>query len=323
MDVAGLWTLQCMMFLLAAFGAILKRKGILKEESRGIITDLVMYGLLPCNIINSFRMEFDLEILKRFALVLGISMSVQVVSYGLSRVLYNHKPDAVKRVLQYCTIVSNSGFLGLPIVEGVFGAEGMMYASVYIIPMRVMMWSAGIACFTTSPDMKSVVKKIAVHPCIVAVYIGLGLMFLQVPLGIVYGELLQTAGPLSVVIQTLVLALDKAVKSLGGCTTAITMILIGTMLADMKLKDMVDPDALLISVVRLGLLPGMLLAGCRIFGLDPLLAGICVLITGMPAGSTSAILAAKYGCDYMFATKCVVVSTLLSMLTIPLWCMVF
>lgn len=323
MDVAGLWTLQCMMFLLAAFGAILKRKGILKEESRGIITDLVMYGLLPCNIINSFRMEFDLEILKRFALVLGISMSVQVVSYGLSRVLYNHKPDAVKRVLQYCTIVSNSGFLGLPIVEGVFGAEGMMYASVYIIPMRVMMWSAGIACFTTSPDMKSVVKKIAVHPCIVAVYIGLGLMFLQVPLGIVYGELLQTAGPLSVVIQTLVLALDKAVKSLGGCTTAITMILIGTMLADMKLKDMVDLDALLISVVRLGLLPGMLLAGCRIFGLDPLLAGICVLITGMPAGSTSAILAAKYGCDYMFATKCVVVSTLLSMLTIPLWCMVF
>lgn len=323
MDVAGLWTLQCMMFLLAAFGAILKRKGILKEESRGIITDLVMYGLLPCNIINSFRMEFDLEILKRFALVLGISMSVQVVSYGLSRVLYNHKPDAVKRVLQYCTIVSNSGFLGLPIVEGVFGAEGMMYASVYIIPMRVMMWSAGIACFTTSPDMKSVVKKIAVHPCIVAVYIGLGLMFLQVPLGIVYGELLQTAGPLSVVIQTLVLALDKAVKSLGGCTTAITMILIGTMLADMKLKDMVDLDVLLISVVRLGLLPGMLLAGCRIFGLDPLLAGICVLITGMPAGSTSAILAAKYGCDYMFATKCVVVSTLLSMLTIPLWCMVF
>lgn len=323
MDVAGLWTLQCMMFLLAAFGAILKRKGILKEESRGIITDLVMYGLLPCNIINSFRMEFDLEILKRFALVLGISMSVQVVSYGLSRVLYNHKPDAVKRVLQYCTIVSNSGFLGLPIVEGVFGAEGMMYASVYIIPMRVMMWSAGIACFTTSPDMKSVVKKIAVHPCIVAVYIGLGLMFLQVPLGIVYGELLQTAGPLSVVIQTLVLALDKAVKSLGGCTTAITMILIGTMLADMKLKDMVDLDALLISVVRLGLLPGMLLAGCRIFGLDPLFAGICVLITGMPAGSTSAILAAKYGCDYMFATKCVVVSTLLSMLTIPMWCMVF
>lgn len=323
MDVAGLWTLQCMMFLLAAFGAILKRKGILKEESRGIITDLVMYGLLPCNIINSFRMEFDLEILKRFALVLGMSMAVQIISYGLSRVLYNHKPDAVKRVLQYCTIVSNSGFLGLPIVEGVFGAEGMMYASVYIIPMRVMMWSAGIACFTTSPDMKSVVKKISVHPCIVAVYIGLGLMFLQVPLGTVYGEFLQTDESLRVVIQTLVLALDKAVKSLGGCTTAITMILIGTMLADMKLKDMVDLDALLISAVRLGLLPGMLLAGCRIFGLDPLLAGICVLITGMPAGSTSAILAAKYGCDYMFATKCVVVSTLLSMLTIPLWCMVF
>ena len=62
--------------------------------------------------------------------------------------------------MQYCTIVSNSGFLGLPIAQGIYGAEGMMYASIFIIPMRVMMWSAGIACFTESPDMKSVVKKL-------------------------------------------------------------------------------------------------------------------------------------------------------------------
>lgn len=321
MDIAGLWTLQCMMFLLVAFGAALKKKGILKEESRGIITDLVLYGFLPCNIINSFRMEFHMEILKRFALVLCVSLLMQVVSYALSRVLYNRKQEEVKRVLQYCTIVSNSGFLGLPIAEGVFGAEGMMYASIFIIPIRVMMWSAGIACFTVSPDMKSVVRKIAVHPCIIAVYIGLGLMVFQSPLNVLYGSLVQAAGPFGAVVQTLMQALDKAVRSAGGCTTASTMILIGTMLADVKLKDMLSPDAMLISVVRLGILPAIVLAGCRLFHINPLLTGICVLMTAMPAGSTSAILAAKYGCDYIFATKCVVVSTLLSMLTIPAWCM--
>lgn len=321
MDVAGLWTLQCMMFFLVAFGAILKKKGILKEESRGIITDLVLYGFLPCNIINSFRMEFNLDILKRFALILTVSLLVQVVSYILSCVLYNHKPYEVKRVLQYCTIVSNSGFLGLPIAEGIFGAEGMMYASVFIIPMRVMMWSAGIACFTASPDMKSVIKKVAVHPCIIAVYIGLALMIFQGPLGTVYELVVQTAGPLGAVVRTLTMALDKAVRSAGSCTTASTMLLIGTMLADVRLKDMLNPDALLISAIRLGILPGLVLLGCSLFRLNPLVAGVCVLITGMPAGSTSAILAAKYGCDYTFATKCIVVSTLLSMLTIPIWCM--
>ena len=235
---------------------------------------------------------------------------------------YNRKCAEVKRVMQYCTIVSNSGFLGLPIAEGIFGAEGMMYASIFIIPMRVMMWSAGIACFTESPDFKSVVKKIAVHPCIVAVYIGLGLMVFGKPLGALYGAFTAQAVPVAgTVVPVMITALDKAVRSAGGCTTALTMVLIGMMLAEMDPKHMLDKDSVFISLLRLGLLPCLVLIGCRLFHVDGLLTGVSVLITGMPAGSTSAILAAKYGCDYTFATKCIVVSTLLSMISIPLWCM--
>lgn len=322
MDVSGLWTLQCMMFLLVAAGAVLKRKGIIKAEGKTVLTDVVLYFFLPCNIINSFRMDFSMDILAKFAVVLGISVLVQIVSYILSRVLYRQKTPEIRRVLRYCTIVSNSGFLGLPIAGGIYGAEGMMYASVFIIPMRILMWSAGIACFTESPDIRTVVKKIAVHPCIIAVYIGLSLLVFQHPLKALYAGLLVNSGPqLQIVIQTMVQALDKAVRSAGGCTTALTMILIGTMLAEVQARDMVNRDALFISLVRLGVLPFLVLAGCRVFHVNAFLTGICVLITGMPAGSTSAILAAKYGCGYTFATKCVVVSTLLSMVTIPLWCM--
>lgn len=320
MDISGLWTLQCMMFLLVAAGAILKRKGILKEEGKGVLTDAVLYFFLPCNIVNSFRMEFNASILRKFAVVLAISVLVQAVSYVLSKCLYNHKSPEIKRVMQYCTIVSNSGFLGLPIAEGIYGAEGMMYASIFIIPMRIMIWSAGIACFTESPDFKSVVKKIAVHPCIIAVYIGLGLMFFQAPLAGFYEGVLTGGAPaVQAVVKVTVTALDKAVRSAGGCTTALTMVLIGMMLADVKASSMLDKNAMFISALRLFVLPALVLAGCRLAGVDLFLTGVCVLITGMPAGSTSAILAAKYGCDYTFATKCIVVSTLLSMLSIPLW----
>jgi len=321
-EISELWSLQCMMFMLLAVGMVLKQKGIIKDEGKTVLTDVVLYFFLPCNIINSFRMEFDLKILHKFAVLLGISILVQVVSYGLSRVLYNRKPAEVKRVMQYCTIVSNAGFLGLPIAEGIYGAEGMMYTSIFTIPMRVMMWSAGIACFTESPDLKSIVKKIAVHPCITAVYIGLGLMVLQKPLGTMYAGILQHSAlwvqSLSGVVVT---ALDKAVRSAGSCTTPLSMILIGMMLAEVPLRSLVNKDALVISAMRLGIIPLMVLIGCKLFRVDEFLMGVCVLITGMPAGTTSAILAAKYGCDYTFATKCVVVSTLLSMLTIPLWCM--
>ena len=71
MDISNLWTLQVMMFFLVAAGAILKSTGILKDDAKGILTDLVLYFFLPCNIINSFRMEFNLDILRKFAVVLA------------------------------------------------------------------------------------------------------------------------------------------------------------------------------------------------------------------------------------------------------------
>ena len=94
MDISNLWTLQVMMFFLVAAGAILKSTGILKDDAKRILTDLVLYFFLPCNIINSFRMEFNLDILRKFAVVLGISLVVQFVSYVLSKLLYNHVPKA-------------------------------------------------------------------------------------------------------------------------------------------------------------------------------------------------------------------------------------
>lgn len=323
MDVTALWSLQCMMFLLVAAGAILKRRGILPQEAKGFLTDIVLYFFLPCNIINSFRMEFNMEILKKFGVVLVLSLIVQVVSYGLSKVLFNKKPKEICRVMQYCTIVSNSGFLGLPIAEAIYGPEGMMYASIFIIPMRVLMWSAGVACFTESPDFKSVVKKIAVHPCIIAVYIGLGLMIFHEPLMGLEQAAATALGPqVGTVITILLIALDKAVRSAGGCTTALTMVLIGMMLADVSAKSMLDRNAMFISALRLAFLPLLVFAAGTLAGVDHFLVCVCTMITGMPAGSTSAILAAKYGCDYTFATKCIVVSTLLSMLSIPIWAMI-
>lgn len=66
---------------------------------------------------------------------------------------------------------------------------------------------------------------------------------------------------------------------------------------------------------------GMVLLGCRLLGIDALATGVSVILAAMPMGGTTAILAAKYGCDAAFAGKCVAVSTLLSIVTTPLWCL--
>ena len=69
-------------------------------------------------------------------------------------------------------ICSNAGFLGSPIAEGVFGAPGLMLASLYLIPQRIMMWSEGLAIYSGVSDKKSTIKKVVTHPCVIACVLG-------------------------------------------------------------------------------------------------------------------------------------------------------
>ena len=101
-----------------------------------------------------------------------------------------------------------------------------------------------------------------------------------------------------------------------------SMILIGSILAEVHIKELLDKTALFYSAVRLAVIPGLALLGCRLFGIGGLVAGVSVLLAAMPAGSTTAILAARYDGDAVFASKCVTLSTVLSLITIPVWCLV-
>ncbi|MFA9465626.1 MAG: AEC family transporter [Velocimicrobium sp.] len=299
--MSELLSLQGQMFLLIIVGIVLKNKNILPQNGKIVLSDLLLYFILPCNIINSFRMEFSNDTYGKFGMLLICAILIQVVAYILSRVLYNKEPERIKKVLQYVTIVSNSGFLGLPIVEEIFGTKGLMYASIFIVPMRVMMWTAGIACFTGSADKKAAIKKVIVHPCIIAVYLGLVLLFTQIDLPPV---------------------LDKTIRGVGGCTTTISMIVIGLILAEVDFRYLINVEILKIIVVRLIVLPIFALVIAKILGLSEMLTGVVVILTAMPAGSTSAMLAAKYDGDYKFASKCVVSTTIISLLSLSVWYMI-
>ena len=301
MEIGTILTLQGMLFLLVAAGVILARIKILPQEGTKILTDLVIYLFLPCNIIHSFQLKFNLNILRGFLIIFTISMLIQGGCLLLSKVLYKKQPLARRKVLQYATVCSNAGFMGNPIAEGVFGVQGLMYASIFLIPQRIVMWSAGVSYFTGEQDRKKAMIKVLTHPCIIAVYIGLLLMISQI---------------------TLPAFINNTITSIGGCTTAMSMILIGTILEKVNIKQMISKTILYYSSIRLILIPLLVYIGCMFFHVEPLLRGVAVLLAGMPAGSTTAILSTKYNGDYVFATKCVVFTTLMSMITIPIWCMV-
>lgn len=301
MGTAELISLQLRMFLVMLVGLFFRKKNIISQEGKKNLTDLVIYLILPCNIVKSFMITFDRNTLRNFGLILVISVIIQVFCAILARVLYRRVKQEHKPILMYATVASNSGFLGNPVAEGVFGSMGLALASVYLIPQRIVMWSAGVSYFTGGSNRKEVVKRVITHPCIIAVFVGMGMMLSQISLP-----------PF----------LEAALKDIGNCNTAMSMLVIGTILADVKPREMLDYSILLFSGLRLILIPLAVYGGCLLFQIDPLVTGVSVLLAAMPAASTTAILAAKYNGDAVYAGKCVVLSTVLSLAATPIWSMI-
>jgi predicted permease len=257
--------------------------------------------VIPCNIFKSCLIEFNMGIFKSCAMLLLSAVILQCLCLTLNKFIFNRYAPQQKKVLQYCTIVPMSGFLGNPIAEGIYDQLGVLYTSIFLIPMRVVMWSVGTTYFVADAevDKKKVLKNVLTHPCLVAIYLGLICMVTQIQLPRVITE---------------------TVRYIGSCNSALTMFIVGTILADVKLPTIVNRHTITFSVFRLAILPAIALGLGRLLGLDNVSLGISVLMTGMPAGASAAIFAARYGSDAPFATKCVVMSTLLSMLSLPLWC---
>ena len=297
----NMFNMQGMLFLLMIIGAVLTWKRIITADGQKLLTDLVMDVTLPASIIKSFQMELSRELLESCLEIFLVAIAIQVGTFLLSALLYRGISDEKHRkVLQYATICSNAGVLGNPIAEGIFGSMGLLYASIYLIPQRTFMWSAGLTYYTRCPSKKELARKVLTHPCIIAVAFGMVLL---------------------VTGTTLPGFLGSTVNSIAGANTAVSMMLIGSFLVGVNVKSMFQKTFYYYSFVRLFLIPFLVFVPCRLLGLDSMVTGVSTILAAMPAASSTAILAAKYECDEGFASKCVVFTTVLSMVTIPVWCL--
>ena len=283
--------------LLMAIGILMRKRGIIPESGKKLLTDLVIDLILPCSIISSFLVEITPSLIRQTAAIFLLSAGIQLISYLWGLVGYRRCSPEHQTVMQYATVCSNSGILGTPIAEGLFGTQGTLLAAVFLIPLRVVMWTLGLSFFTKKAGKFSF-RQIVTHPCIFAVLVGLVLMIGQIQ-------------PPALITETL--------TTLGSCNTAISMLLVGCIVADMEIRLLIHRDTLYYSVIRLLLLPVLVLLVCHVIGIDPMVRNVSVLLTAMPAGATTSILALKHQGDAPFASACTAITTVLSLVSVPLW----
>lgn len=234
MNLNSVFQLQETIFILMLIGALIKKCGIVSDEGQKTLLDVVIYLALPCSIIKSFQIGPSFELLQNFALILVITIIFLLVSMAVGELLFYKKVGSRKVIMKYGVICSNAGILGNAVAEGIFSDMGILYASVALVPVRAFMWGVGLSYFSEKVGKGKMALRIAMHPCIIAVIIGLVLMLTSTSL----------PGFIS-----------RPLDSIAQMSSTLATISVGTVLADVKFSKLIDYDTMYISLVRLIVIP--------------------------------------------------------------------
>ena len=264
------------------------------------MTTLLSYVVLPCAILYSFQMKFLSSMLRNFLIMCVITFGIHVFSILVSTMIFNKKfvPEDQKRcVLRFSSTYSNCGFMGFPLLESLGGNNGLFYGSAYNSIYGLFIWTHGFLLYSGKTDKKSIMKAMF-NPNIIASIIGLLLYCFSISL----------PSPIYL-----------SVKYISQLNTALSMIVIGTTMTQISfsnlftdlfswigvaMRNLVFPFALLFLLYALGVRGELLL---------------CSLIpTACPVAGFSVLFSKLTGKDVVFPCKVMTLSTLASLVTIPL-----
>lgn len=184
------------LFILIFSGFICVKTGAVKIEGRKAFSDLLVYFVVPCMIINSYLTEFDDNIFKNILYALGLSILLLVVGFAITFLLsFKLKGDNVP-IVRFGCMFSNAAYMGFPLIQALFGSEGLIYASAFVTAFNIFLWTLGYSIVSRTFDLKAIVKKIFTTPAIISVFIGLLIFIAGIPLPDIISQPISYAGGL-------------------------------------------------------------------------------------------------------------------------------
>lgn len=290
------------LFLIILVGFYGRKKNIIDEALTKGFSKLLIEITTPLLIISSFSFSVNASMKGNLIKAFLYSLAIFIITPLFTRILFIKSDKRKRNILQFAMVFSNCGFMGFPIVESVFGQEGVIYASIFNLVFNLFVWTYGVVLFTDVADVTEM-KKVFKNPGIIAVFIGLFLMLFSIEIPSV---------------------LSSTIKMVGGLTTPISMLIIGSLLATTNFKLAVRDLSLYYgSIIKLLIIPGVLYFIAVIFHENSTVIKCFILMQAMPAGAMATIFAENFDKEKEYAVMIVSFSTALSVLTIPFIIKVF
>lgn len=285
------------MFFILLIGAGALKAGIADSGTGSRMTSILLKVISPCVIIMSYQMDFDRERLIGLLITAGCSAVSFLAAILIAKLVVpkNGRPDmAVERM---SIVYSNCGFIGVPLIQGLLGAEGVFYMTAYITVFNVFVWSHGIMLMSGKAESPAATVKNLIQPSTIAIGAGLVFFITGLRLPAVIGD---------------------PVSMIGEMNTPVAMLISGMNLAECNIVSCLkSPRTYLLSGAKLILVPLitllflMAVRADRVIGITILVAAAC------PSGAMGTMFALQYQKNSQYASKLLAITTTLSLITIP------
>ena len=281
------------MALLMAVGILLSRRGFLSPQGTKDLGAILLRIIIPCVIVKSYITTSSRERLLELALSAGLALVAFILAMGIAYLVYGKR----RRIENFAAAFCNAGFIGIPLAQAVIGDEGVFYMAASVALLNLFQWTYGVYIMTDRKDSIRA-KTIVKNPVVIAIVVGIALFLSRMP---VPGILTSTLG------------------YIAGMNTPVAMILMGTYMAKLPWRKLLDKRAYGCVLLRLVVIPAVVLA---VFWALPIsnqnVALAAYLAAATPVGANICVFAQQYDCDYEFSVVTVCLSTVLSIVTVPL-----
>lgn len=292
----------CIIFILLGIGIFLRKKGVVTYDAARMFSNFVLTLVSPALLVQVFQRDLEAQLLGVMGLSFLLAVLFHIVAAVVSRLIYPPGADDRRLIRRMLSVCSNCGYMGIPLMTTIMGEVGMLYAAVYITVFTVYLWTHGIMILRRNRRIS--LREIFTAPGTIGAIIGLSLFFLQIRLPEIG---MQTLGYLT------------------AMNTPLPTIITGVFIADISLRDFLrDRKIYGACAVRLLVLPLLflgLLAALRVshwFDGAYTVALAAMISCCCPGALTTILMPARFGMDTEYASGLVAVSTLLSILTIPI-----
>ena len=287
------------LFVLIISGIFLYKKNIIREDGKKLLSDILITFVVPCMIINSYMGKFNDEVLDNIGKSFIYSIILCVLGIVISLAVSFVVSDEHKGIFRFACSFSNAAYMGFPLIRALFGEEGILYASSYVTVFNILLWSVGYVFFADKMPIKKLLKNLITCPPIIAVVVGLIIYLFKIPVTNIIAD---------------------PISSVGAMTTPISMIVTGVAMGEAGIVRLIKQKHLLYGLfIRLILIPMVSLLVFYIFNISGIVATVTLVLEACPCAAITTMFAIQYGHDQKYAAALVVISTICSIVTLPLY----